>query len=102
MQIDRYVLDQFHETRKKRLPVKDFTLQQWGAEAGEKVKILAHDNLFQNFFLLKIRKNTTSFLSAAVLVQINFFCIVLGWSAKFRSFVNVGASLQKKESNRIP
>lgn len=39
IQIDKYVLEQFKETRRKRLPVKDFTLQQWAMEINDKVNI---------------------------------------------------------------
>lgn len=37
IQIDRYVMDKFTEARRQRLPVKDFTLQQWAMECNDTV-----------------------------------------------------------------
>lgn len=37
IRIDKYVFDQFQEARKKRLPVKDFTLQQWAMDINATV-----------------------------------------------------------------
>lgn len=50
LQIDNFVLDKFKETRKKRLPVKDDTLQQWGMEINDTVKHRAIVEIYFQFF----------------------------------------------------